>query len=277
LRKQKSSPLDNNKFAMSENLFKEERLQIIMELISSEKKVFVNELADRFKVSSSSIRLDLAELEKRGLINRTHGGAIISENVGNDIVLGKSFLNLREEINKEEKLQIGCAVVKLINDGDSIMMDGGSTIYYISKCLGKKRGLTIITTSIHILPIIMEIPDAKVYLTGGLVHRDFEDLIGDISTSSIQRFKPDYVIMGIDGASIRHGYTTTDPSMAQIKRQMLSVSSKSIMVLDSSKFGKVCLHHVREINEVDTVVTDENIPDDYKNFLQKANVNVVIA
>lgn len=260
---------------MQDNLFKEERLRSIMELVSRQKKVFVKDLAEKFQVSESSIRLDLAELASRGLINRTHGGAILSENIANDYISGKSFLRQREETYKEEKQRIACAALKLINDGDSIMMDGGSTIYYVSKCLSEKRGLTIITTSIHILPIIMEIPDVKIYLTGGLIHRDFEDLIGEISTNSIQRFKPDCTIMSMDAASIKHGFTTTDPSMAQIKKQMLSVSSRQIIVLDSSKFGKLCLHHVENLTNVTAVVTDNKIPDEYVNYFQENRVTLI--
>jgi len=262
---------------MSENLFREERLQLIMDMLNAQKKVFVKELADTFNVSASSIRLDLAELEDRDLINRTHGGAILAENISGDYVASKSYLNLREQTFKDEKQRIGQAVIKLINDGDSIIMDGGSTIHYVSMNLAKKRDLTIITSSVHILPTLMEIPDAKIFLTGGLIHREFEDTIGEISINSILRFKPDWVIMSMDAVSMKHGFTTTDPSMAQIKKQMLSVSSRSIIALDSSKFGKVCLHHVEEITGVNVVVTDNKVSEEYVDFLINSPVTLISA
>ena len=112
---------------MAANLFREERLQMIMEMNYEKKKVFVKALAEQFGKSPSSIRLDLAELENRGLINRTHGGAILAEVVGSTYVLDKGFLSQRKETAKEEKKRIGRAVIELISDGDSIMIDGGST------------------------------------------------------------------------------------------------------------------------------------------------------
>ena len=134
---------------MAANLFREERLGLIMEMIYEKKKVIVKELADRFGKSTSSIRLDLTELESRGLIHRTHGGAILVENISNDYIVNKNWVRLRDKMNKPEKDRIGKAVLDLINDGDSIMIDGGSTTYSVGKYLKAKRGLTIITTSYH--------------------------------------------------------------------------------------------------------------------------------
>jgi|LDZU01.1.fsa_nt_gi DeoR/GlpR family transcriptional regulator of sugar metabolism len=262
---------------MAAKLFREERLQLIMEKIYKEKKIVVKDLADEFNRSLPSIRLDLAELGSRGLINRTHGGAILADTINNNYIASKSFLQLREETKKIEKQRIAKAVMDLINDGDSIMIDGGSSTYYVAKCLSEKRGLTIITTSYHMLPILLEIPDAKIYLTGGLIHRDYEDLIGDITVDAIQRFKPSYCILGIDGISIKHGLTTTDPLMANIKKRMISVSEKVIIVSDSTKFGKVCLMHVANVDEMYAIVTDTDIPGDMVEPLRALNTKLIQA
>jgi len=124
---------------------------------------------------------------------------------------------------------------------------------------------------------LLEIPDAKIYLTGGLIHRDFHDQIGEITIDSIRRFKPDCVIMGIDGISDRHGFTTTESAMAQIKRQMLSVCSKAMVVADSSKFDKVCLMRMAELDDVQYVVTDSNAPKKYVDLFRDLNVNLIQA
>jgi len=262
---------------MAVNLFREERLRIIMEIIYEKKKVFVKDLADKFRKSSSSIRLDLAELESRRLIKRTHGGAILIEAIGNDYVISKNLIRLRDETNKTEKEHIGKAVLDLISDGDSIMIDGGSTTYFVGKYLKEKRGLTIVTTSYHIMPLLLEIQDAKIFLTGGLIHREYADLIGDIPIDSIQRFSPDCVIMGIDGVSLNHGLTIADPSVAQIKRQMIEVGRKAIVVADSSKFGKVCLLHVADISGVDAIVSDTGVPEEFIQAVEEAGVELVLA
>jgi len=262
---------------MAANLFREERLRLIMEMIYKENKVFVKDLADKFGKSSSLIRLDLTELESRGLINRTHGGAILIEAIGNDYVMKKNLVNLRDETNKTEKDLIGRAVLDLISDGDSVMIDGGSTTYCVGKYLKEKRGLTIITTSYHMLSLLLDINDAKIFLTGGLIHREFEDLIGDIPISSIKKFNPDCVIMGIDGVSISHGLTIADPSVAQIKRQMIEVGKKAVVVADSSKFGKVSLLHLADFSGVDVIVSNIGIPDEFIKAIEEAGVELVLA
>jgi DeoR/GlpR family transcriptional regulator of sugar metabolism len=260
---------------MSEPLFREERLMQIMELIHKDKKVVVSELALKFDLSKPSIRLDLAELESRGLIERTHGGAILRDTVSNKYIAVKNGLDLRKEIYKEEKQRIGKAVLNLIHDGDSIMIDGGSSAYYVVKSIGARRGLTIITSTLSLLPLIMDIPDAKVYLTGGLVHKEFEDLIGDISISTLRRFKPNYAIFGIDAISIESGLFSTESSTAEIKKQMLASGAQSIVVADSSKFGKVSLCHVAGIEDIDYLVTDKNVPRDFVDYLNGTKVKLI--
>lgn len=258
-------------------IFREERLQLILEKLVQEKKVVVSDLVDYFNVSPSLIRMDLTELEKRGLILRTHGGAILPENPKEDLIVEKKYLELREETNAETKAKIGLATIGLINDGDSIVIDGGSTAFAVAKNLKTKRGLTIITTSIHLLPVLLEIPDAKIYLTGGLIHREMEDLIGDISLDSIGRFAPDVAILGIDGISISKGLTTTEPTIAPLKKKMIAVSKKSIVVGDSTKFGKVCLLHIASLEDVDTIVTDNNVASEYAEQIRKLGTSVILA
>ena len=247
-----------------------------METLHEEGKVFVDKLAQNFGRSESSIRLDLAELESRKLIKRTHGGAILGESIGSDYVLNKNLIILRDETRKEEKKRIGRAVLDFVNDGDSIVIDGGSTTFYVGQCLKAKRGLTIITTSYHMLPILLEINDAKIFLSGGLIHREYEDLIGDISIGSIQRFNPDCAILGIDGISILHGLTIADPSVALRKQKMIEVSKKSIVVADSSKFGKVSLIHIADLDGVNSIISDVGTPVNFVREIEKTNVNLVL-
>ncbi len=262
---------------MKKLLFREERLRLIMETIYEQRNVVVNELAEKFGKSASSIRLDLAELESRGLISRTHGGAILADESTQDFVLNKKFLQIRAETYREEKQRIGKVAADLVHEGDSLMIDGGSTNYFVAKNLQKKRGLTIITISTFLFPILWEIPDAKIYLCGGLVHREFEDTFGDIAMDSISRFKPDHTIMGMDGISCDHGLTSTDPIMAMLKRQMISVSKDLIVVSDSTKFGKVCVLSVADINAAKTIVTDNNVSLDLVRKIEQRGPTVLVA
>ncbi len=262
---------------MKRTIFREERLQMIMNMIVEQKKVYVNDLAERFGRSTTSIRTDLMELESRGLIVRTHGGAILPEKNEKEFVLDKNILKFREELYAAEKNRISKATMDLIQDGDSVLIDGGSTTFFVAQELKSKRGLTIITTSFYIVSTLLQIPDARIYLVGGLLHREFEDMIGEISLDALDKFSPDHTIMGIDGISLKRGLTTTEPSVAQNKRKMVSISKDLIIVSDSSKFGKVCLMHIVDIPDVQAIVTDDKIPQEYIDEITKLNTRLIIA
>jgi DeoR/GlpR family transcriptional regulator of sugar metabolism len=260
---------------MKKKLYREERLRLIMEMLWEQKSVSVNELSEKFNKSAGMIRLDLAELEDRGLISRTHGGAILAEDSPEDLIIKKNLIQLRVESKKEEKQRIGKAVVDLIHDGDSIMIDGGTTTFFVAKHLHTKRNLKIITTSTLLFPILWEIPDATIYLTGGVVHREFQDTFGDITIESIKRFYPDHTIMGVDGVSLTSGFTTTDPSMAMVKRQMFDISHNMVVVADSSKFGKVCLMTIMDIKDADMIITDEGLLEEEAEKLRQLGPSVL--
>jgi len=258
-------------------MFREERIRNIMELLKSKERVYVKSLAKRFDRSESSIRLDLAELEKRGLIVRTHGGAMIVNSAVENFELRKSILSSRDNIFMNEKQRIGLATIKMIHDGDSILIDGGSTTAYVAKNLHLKNGLTVITTSIHILPFLIEAPDIKIFLTGGLYFREFEELIGEISIDSLGRFKPDHTIMGIDGISMDYGLSTVDPAIAPIKRKMISMSKNIIVVSDHTKFNKSCLFQVAPLQEIHTIVTDDRVNTDDIQRISDLGVKIITA
>lgn len=260
-----------------DTLFREERLQLILKMLLASKKVLVTDLINEFDVSASTVRLDLSELENRGLLKRTHGGAILPEKVDGELVTSKNLLALRSETQLIEKDAIAKAVVDLIDDGSSVMMDGGSTVTRVAQQMALKKKLTVITTSYHLLPILTEIPDMTIYVTGGLVNRDYKDLIGEISLDAISRFHPDVAIIGIDGVALKQGLTTTDISMAQIKKKMISLGKKVYFVADHSKFGKVCLVPVVSLDANITIVTDDLVDMNLIEQMRVTGTNIIVA
>jgi DeoR family fructose operon transcriptional repressor len=247
-----------------ETIYREERLRQIMDLLRIQKKVNVKDLADRFDRSTSSIRLDLTELEDRGLVLRTHGGAILAEGIEKDLVWGKQLLQQRLLHNEKAKQHIGKKAAEYVKDNESVIIDGGSTTYYAARALSAKSGLTIITTSVLLFPVLNSNPNIKVILTGGMFHPEYMDLYGDICMETIRRFQPDHTIIGIDGISLPSGLTSTEPAIASLKREMISRSRNLIVAADSSKFGKVCLTHVADICQEMTIVTDNKLPEGIK-------------
>lgn len=260
-----------------ETMYREERLRQIMDLLRTQKKVSVKYLASRFSRSTSSIRLDLTELEDRELVIRTHGGAILAEGIENDLVWDKQLLQQRLLYNEKEKQRIGEKVAEHVKENESVIIDGGSTTYYAARALSEKSGLTIITTSVLLFPVLNSNPDIQVILTGGMFHPEYMDLYGNICMESIRRFQPDHTIIGIDGISLSSGLTSTEPAIAPLKREMISRSRNLIITADSSKFGKVCLTHVADICQEMTIITDSKLPDAVKEEYQEKGAKLEIA
>ena len=259
------------------HLFREERLQLILESLLADGKVFVADLAERFELSRSAIRNDLAELQSRGLLVRTYGGAVLPEQVDTHLVVRKSALQLRTEAYLAEKEAIGQATADLISDGDTIMIDGGSTTHQVVRHLQDKRGLTFVTNATSLLPDILAIPDANICLTGGLLHRKFETLLGESSVEVLERFRATKAILGIDGVSLHSGFTATNNAVAIAKQKMAASSEQVIIVCDHTKFDQVCLIPIAPIDGIDYLITDSAAPADVVETIRSRGPTVILA
>jgi DeoR/GlpR family transcriptional regulator of sugar metabolism len=262
---------------MSTKIFREERLQRIVELVRAEKKVFVEDLAIQFDVSPSSIRLDLAEMEHRGLIKRTHGGAIVPEKIEGHMVTQKSPFELRISVNQAEKDAIGRAAAALVEDGDTLMIDGGSTTFYVARHLAGKHNLTLITNSLSLLPELYALPDAHVYLTGGLVEMNQSTVQGDIALDTIARFRTAKAILGVDGISLASGLSAVSLDVAAIKRKMITASQRLIIVADHTKFNQVCLVPLVALEEMNVLITDSGAPEHMLEAIQGYGPKIIVA
>jgi DeoR/GlpR family transcriptional regulator of sugar metabolism len=263
--------------AQSSHLFREERLQLILERLLADGKVFVADLAKRFGLSRSTIRNDLAKLQSRGLLVRTYGGAVLPEQVDTHLVVRKSTLRQRAEQHRAEKEAIGRAAAGLVSDGDTIMIDGGSTTHYVVRHLLDKRGLTFVTNATSLLPDLLSISDADIWLTGGFLHRGFETALGEASIEVLERFRATKAILGIDGVSLQGGFTATNSSVARAKQKMAASSAQVIIVCDHTKFGQVCLIPIARIEEIDYLVTDSGASSDAVEAIRARGTTVIVA
>jgi DeoR family fructose operon transcriptional repressor len=269
---------------MSNKMFPEERIKVIFNILKDKKKIHVNEIARELSISKSTIRMDLAELESRGLINRTHGGAVLKDELlfPDDVETEKNTFGINDRIqkNKAEKNVIGKLAASLINNDDTIMIDGGSTTQYVAKHLSAKSGLTIITNSFYMLPELMNVKDSAIYLAGGIVYKENAIVMGDFTNDFISHFKSQKMILGIDGISLDQGLTVADslyPSVASIKRKMVDACSQVIVVADHSKIGRVCFMPIAPLKKVDYLVTDDGTPQEMIDAIRAVGPTVLIA
>ncbi|HEY60301.1 MAG TPA: DeoR/GlpR transcriptional regulator [Anaerolineae bacterium] len=272
---------------MPKRLFRKIRLKNILEQIKRERKVYVEELASIYNVSTSSIRLDLAELDKLGLISRIYGGAVLPEdsikeqvNSKPKIEISHPKLEIRSKKNLKEKEAIGKLAASLISDGDTLIIDGGSTTQYLVKHLVNKKGLTVITNSIPQISDLMRIKDSEIYLLGGLIYNDNLVLSGDFAIDSLDKIHVMKAFLGMDGISIDGGLTVANPSASTVvstKKKMIKSSDMLYILCDSSKIGRTCLMPVAPVNEMDFLVTDNKVRTDFIEQFKTLNINVEIA
>jgi len=244
--------IDNN----NETLFAEERKAKIVELINEKGKVLVPDLIDHFKMSPATIRNDLRDLETAGLIKRTHGGAM-----PNDFVkAGFELDNMRKTIKHlSAKEAIALKAAEMIDDGDIIILDTGTTTFELAKLLKDKNNLTVIVNDIKIAASLESFEGINVVLLGGSLRKNFHCTIGPFAVKMLSELNVDKVFLGTNGFSMQKGCTTPDINQAEIKKVMIDVAIQVIVLCDSSKVGKNSFVQFIRPEEVDVMITDEHI------------------
>jgi len=243
-------------------MLSEERRQKIHQILTQHKRIVVNELCKEFGISSVSIRNDLLVLEKRGVLTRVHGGAIINESSATDLSLTE-----KERIRSKEKEKIAKKAEEMVQTGDAIILDSGSTTTFIARFLKFKKGMTIITSAVNIAAELA-VSENEIVLTGGILREKSFSLVGPLAEDTLRRLTADKLFLGVDGIHFDYGLTTPNHLEAKINQLMIEAAAEVILVADSSKFGKRSLNIISEISAIDKIITDKEIhPDDEKRLV----------
>ena len=254
-------------------LFAEERKGQILELLRQKSKLLVPELCDYFDVSPATIRNDLRDLENERKLKRTHGGAISLEKTSFE--LDSRHKEIR---NMEQKRQIAACAATLIEDGDTIILDTGTTTLELAKCLSGKRDLTIVLNDIEIASLLEESTQANLILIGGTLRHGFHCTVGPMAVSYLSELNVDKVFLSSNAVSLDRGFTTPDFNQAEVKKTMIQVASEVIMLSDSSKFGKLSFTQFAALSDIDKLITDKGIdPQAAEQLRQLESFDLVIA
>lgn len=256
---------------MKKEHFAEERRIKLLEYINRNSRADVAQLADQFEVTEATIRRDLLSMESDNLIYRTHGGAIKRAQPS---LWETTTLQERSIRQREEKERIADLVEQLVHDGDSIMIDGGSTTLCVVRKLTSKKKMLIVTNTSTIGEALVEMNDNKVILTGGELVKGLNSTIGVAAEHAIQQYRVDKAIIGVSGILLDEGFFSAVPAEAEIKRLMLRNSRERIVVADSSKIGTRAFCLVCDFNGVDKLVTDKGISKTALDQLKKAGIEV---
>ncbi len=248
-----------------------ERHSKIMARLAECGKVVVTDLSEEFGVSDVTIRRDLALLEKEGLIQRTHGGAICS-------VKSRFELSFEQKSRKnmDEKIRIAEQALSMIDDGDTIMLDSGTTTFQLAKRLGTKNDLTVITNAINMVSELSEISGLTLIMLGGFYKPSTGATIGPLTTRDLEDIRVDKFFIGCNAVTINGGLMTADMIDAETRRAMIRSASQVIMLADSSKFGKTSFVSIVPIEKVDLIISDTKLEGKTIQSLREKGIEVVL-
>ena len=252
-----------------DNMFAEERRLKIAEIINRGDSVKVGELSREFGVSESTIRRDLNELERFGLIMRTHGGAV-STQINK---LEATFVEKQDKYS-EEKERIGKIAAKQIKDGDTVILDSGTTTWHLSKFINAKN-ITIITNSIALANELSNREDIQLINTGGIIRSNTKAQIGSIAEKTIRQFRVDKTFLGANGVSLKSGITTPTLQEAGVKQAMMDVADKVYLLVDESKFEQVYFSWICDIKDINYIITNRERPKEEMEYYENIGINIL--
>jgi DeoR family transcriptional regulator of aga operon len=252
-------------------MLSEERRRAILEILNHEGRVLVLELAQRFATSQVTIRKDLEALHAHGLVHRTHGGALPAR----EGALEDPTLREKEKLHRKEKLRIAEAAAGMVQEGQVVILDSGTTTTAIARALRDFKNLTIVTNAVNIAAELSGSP-VDVILTGGTLRKNSFSLVGPIAEETLRRLNADLLFLGVDGFDVHYGLSTPNLLEAQVNRTMVEVAKRTVAVCDSSKFGRRSLSLIAPPTALQEVITDRGVPKSDLRALKKAGIEVTL-
>ncbi len=243
----------------------------ILKLLEKQDNISVAALSRLFGVSEVSIRNDLSHLEHKGLLIRTRGGAIKKQPVNFDL-----SLNQRLKKYFKEKQRIGRKAVEFISEGDTIVMDSGSTTLQIARNLDRFKQIKLITNSLPIADAVADFEGVEVIIPGGVLRSEMRSLIGPMAERNLLNYNCDIAFLAVDGIDCDIGISTPVLYEATFSRAMIEISNKVIVVTDSSKFQKRSFVKITSLDKIDIIITDKGIPEQEKIKLEKMNIDLIL-
>lgn len=232
---------------------KDNRQQKILELLKQEQYLSVNELSQRLFFSKPTVRRDLAELEKSGLIFRSHGGASLKSTPNSDVAF-----DLRNTLHTRQKAEIARKAAAMIEDGDVVFLDASTTALHMAKYLSDKHYITIITNSIQ-LPALLRGSNIPIYSTGGRLIPNSLAFGGPVAEQSIKHFHIDKLFFSSCALSTDGEILDFSEEETRLRQVLMEHADKTIFLCDSSKLGKSAVFHVAYLSQIDAVISDTDI------------------
>jgi DeoR family transcriptional regulator, aga operon transcriptional repressor len=252
------------------NMLIDERRQHILGLIQRDGRVLISELSDALGISRITIRKDLDYLESKGLVRRSHGGALPAQG---SAMLDPS-LHEKEQKQSQEKLRIARAAAALVAEGMCIILDSGTTTTAIARELRRFNRLTVVTNAVNIATE-MSGTGFEIILTGGMLRENSSSLVGPLAEDALREIHADILFLGVDGFNVKTGVMTPNLLESRVNRAMIQAAARVIAVCDSTKFARRSLALIAPVSAIHSVITDNDLADEDSDALATAGVEVI--
>ncbi|MBH0169168.1 DeoR/GlpR family DNA-binding transcription regulator [Fictibacillus sp. 18YEL24] len=249
-----------------------ERKAKIIEFVKRTNIATVTQLSEEFNVHEATIRRDLSEIEREGHLRRTHGGVILGEGIHSE----PSF-TVRATERVEEKQRIGAKAAEMIQEGDSIILDSGTTTFQIAKYIANKTNITVVTNDINIAAELRDSKGIKVIVTGGVLYPESFMLNGMFTNDVLKKLHVHKAFIGTPAIHPKKGLTHFEELFVPAKMEMINAASEVIVVTDHTKLGGVSLHMVSPISKVDKLITGEEASETQIQQFKESGIETVIS
>jgi DeoR family transcriptional regulator of aga operon len=252
------------------NLSQQERMQEVLRMLESRDSVHVAELSKAFVVSEVTVRSDLSELARQGLVARVRGGVRPLQRGQSE--LGFEF-RLRLEV--ERKQAIAKAAATMVDEGEAIALDSSTTAYYLALELRTKKELVVVTNGLLIAAALADAPGISVLVTGGMLRLHAMSLVGDVGADALGAIRISKGFLGARGLAINGGLMDLNPDEVRIKREMANVCERVIGIVDGTKWHRTALLPFVPIDRVDAIITDTGAPSEEVEAWRARDVEIV--
>src|SRR6266436_7281201 len=251
------------------------RLTEILTSLQRDGSVSVEQLSERLEISVVTVRRDLDLLEQKGLLRRTHGGAVSIEPLFYEPFKNDRSFQAQVERFAQEKRRIGRAAANLIERGETIALTPGTTTTEVIRGLPLNQEITVVTNTVNVAMELSKRKDLKIFVTGGHLHGDWFSLVGPTAVHSLSQLLITTVFLGADGMDAKRGLSCFSPDEAHLNSEMVTHARRRIAVVDHSKFGVVAGWRICQTSDLDILVTDSGSSPAMTEHFEKANLKVL--
>lgn len=247
-----------------------ERHKAILESLRNSGSVDVGVLSQQLKVSAVTIRKDLDMLEEKKLLYRTHGGAILA-----DPYIATRKVSEKEKLHPELKRRIGQRAIELLSPQDALIIASGTTVQAFARCIPNMK-MTVITSAMNVVMELLDKPDIEIIQLGGIIRHSSASVVSEYAIRMLDNFACNKLFLGVDGIDPEYGLSTTHLQEASLNRMMIHSATKTIVLADSSKFGRRGFSKICDMSDIDHVITDSGTPAKMLDAMAEQGVKVTV-